>query len=226
MPEILGTKGPVVRASLADLVYERLLDAILSGRLISGAPLNPADLSKELDVSASPVREALLKLASDGLVDNATNRRATVVALSRSQVAEIFKVREILEAGAAKLAAQRRSDGSLSPLWDVVDPCVPLSGDGPDRKRTMMERDHRFHLLIAQLAGNKMLEDEITRYTRMSRVVQWVRMDEKYFPRATPDHLAVLHAIEDRNADAAQQNMSKHLLADLELVLQNFNNNY
>src|SRR5438105_4369051 len=88
---------PLVRASLAELVYHRLLEGILSGSLQCGRRLNVADIARDLQVSPSPVREALMRLATEGLVANHTNRRATVIRFEERDVVEIFQLRELLE---------------------------------------------------------------------------------------------------------------------------------
>jgi DNA-binding GntR family transcriptional regulator len=92
---------PLVRHSLANLVYDRLLDSILSGALASDAEINVSDVAKELGVSPIPVREALVRLSTEGLVETSANRRARVVHISRQDVVAVFQVRQILESGAA-----------------------------------------------------------------------------------------------------------------------------
>src|SRR5262245_16777759 len=118
---------PVARPTLADLVYQQLLDGILSGKLASGAHLNVADIAKEMKVSPSPVRDALMKLASQGLVTNNTNRRATVVRFIRSDVEELFEVREILECAAVERAAERIDADQLKEVRQAVEECAKLA---------------------------------------------------------------------------------------------------
>src|SRR6516225_4758315 len=122
-------KMPVVRASLADLVYDRILDDILSGALPSGVTLNIADVAKALEVSPSPAREAVLRLSAEGLVTNPTNRRATIISFTEREVAELFQVREFLETGAARLAAPLMDGRTLAEIRQAVEDCAALYGD-------------------------------------------------------------------------------------------------
>src|SRR5688500_6247151 len=122
----------VVRTSLADLVHEQLLKGILAGAMGSGTHLNVADIAKELGVSPSPVRDALLRLAGEGLVTNNTNRRATVVRFTPADVEEIFQVREILEGAAAELAAPHVDKGGLAELRQAAEDCVAALSDDPE----------------------------------------------------------------------------------------------
>jgi DNA-binding GntR family transcriptional regulator len=206
--------APVVRTSLADLVYNRLLDGILSGTLCCGTHLNVADIGRELQVSPSPVREALLRLATEGLVANNTNRRATVISFSEHEVVEIFQVRELLETGAARLAAKRVRDTDVQAMRAAADACVALASD-PDRKKEMLDLDNRFHVLVAEASGNRSLVEEIVRVSRRVRIMQLLRLDHATMRTGYEEHLAVVTALEKRDGDAAAAAMTAHIRAAL-----------
>jgi DNA-binding GntR family transcriptional regulator len=210
--------APVVRASLADLVHDRLLDGILSGRLRGGTHLNVADIARELQVSPSPVREALLRLATEGLVANNTNRRATVIRFSARDVAEIFQVRTLLEAGAARLAAARVADAGVEAMREAADHCAALAAD-PSRKKEMLDLDNRFHLLVAEASGNRALTEEIVRVGRRVRIMQWLRLNHAVMRSGHAEHLDVVAALERRDAAGAAEAMARHLHAALAHLL-------
>ena len=205
-------KNPLIRSSLADLVYSRLLEDILSGVLASGTTLSVADISRDLDVSPSPVREAILRLAAEGLVVNPSNRRATVVSFTGRDVTEIFQVRELLECGAARLAAERMAPADVPELKRAVEQCASLFGD-PAQKKAMLDLDNRFHLLVAQGSGNRALAEEVIRVSRRVRIMQWLRLDPARMNQGYPDHLAVISAIEGRDPDGAAAAMATHIRA-------------
>lgn len=205
---------PVVRASLADLVYERLLDGILSGDLSCGTHLNVADIGRELQVSPSPVREALLRLASEGLVANNTNRRATVISFSERDVAEIFQVRTLLESGAARLAAERVTNAEVQAMREAADRCAALAAD-PTRKKEMLDLDNHFHLLVAETSGNRALVEEIVRVSRRVRIMQWLRLNHASMRTGHAEHLAVVDALQRRDAAGAADAMAHHICAAL-----------
>src|ERR1041385_5990414 len=98
---------PIERRSLGDLVYERLALELTEGRYGCGDELNEVALAGHLRVSRTPVRDALRRLAAEGLVVNGRNHRATVIEPSRREIEETYQVRQLLESAAARLAASR-----------------------------------------------------------------------------------------------------------------------
>src|SRR5678809_1076659 len=117
----LGTG--IARTSLSDHVYLRLVEAIHSGALETGAALHVADLATQFSVSPSPVRDAISRLTAEGLVTNNPNRRTTVVSFTRRDVVETFQLREILECGAARLAAKYVTPAQLVELRKLAEDC-------------------------------------------------------------------------------------------------------
>jgi DNA-binding GntR family transcriptional regulator len=206
------SKLPVVRSSLADLVYDRILDDILSGALPSGATLNIADLAKALEVSPSPAREAVLRLSAEGLVTNPTNRRATIISFTEREVAELFQVREFLESGAARLAAPLMDKQTLADIRQAVEDCAALYED-LTQKKTTLDLDNKFHLLVAEASGNQTLVGEIVRVSRRVRVMQWLRLDAATLRTAYDEHLAVVAALECCDGEAAAAAMAAHIRA-------------
>ena len=96
------------------MVYENLKRRIIDCELIPGMPINEADFASELGVSKTPVREALRQLERDGFVDNVPGRGSTISHITPMDIREILEIREIIETGAAKLAARLHShDGML-----------------------------------------------------------------------------------------------------------------
>jgi DNA-binding GntR family transcriptional regulator len=212
-------KMPVVRASLADLVYDRILDDILSGALPSGVTLNIADVAKALEVSPSPAREAVLRLSAEGLVTNPTNRRATIISFTEREVAELFQVREFLETGAARLAAPLMDGRTLTGIRQAVEDCAALYGDSTQKKATL-DLDNKFHLLVAEASHNLTLVGEIVRVSRRVRVMQWLRLDAATLKTAYAEHLAVVVALERRDGEAAAAAMAAHIRAAGKLLIE------
>lgn len=209
----------IARTSLADHVYQRLVDAIHSGTLASGAPLHVADLAAQFSVSPSPVRDALSRLAAEGLVTNNPNRRSTVVSFTKQDIVETFQLREILECGAARLAAKNIRPDQLEELRRVAEQCDGLS-DNPTQKKAKLDLDNRFHLLAAEAGGNSLLRHEIARCNLRVRAIQWLKLDPPTMKQAHPEHLKVLAALEKRDPDAAEAAMKLHLDVALALILK------
>lgn len=216
----LSSEAPtVVRPSLADQVHQRLVEAILSGKLETGAALNVAEIADDLKVSPSPVRDAISRLVSEGLAANHSNRRTTVTRFSERDVREILKVREILECGAARLAAERIDAAGVARLRDTAARCAALYGNVA-RKKEMLDLDNEFHLQIAEAAGNQTLRDEIARVKRRVILMQWMKMVPEVMGVAYKGHLEVIAALERRDADAAERMMRTHIVEALDFLLQ------
>ena len=163
-PLVLG----VARMSLADSVYETLLEAILSGRLTAGVELNAVVLAGQLQVSRTPVQEAIRRLESDGLVVNPLGRKARVANFTCDDVREVYQMRMVLESAAAALAAGNISVDSLSSLQrDTAE--LEAAHDAADWPARALEFDLRFHRVIAEAAGNGRLLDDIGRYRLLVR---------------------------------------------------------
>jgi DNA-binding GntR family transcriptional regulator len=208
---VLSAKNlAVVRTSLSETVYGHLVEAIMSGELPSGAPLTVADLAEDLKVSPSPVRDALSRLAAEGLASTSANRRLTVVRFSRAEVEELFQVRELLECGAARLAAGRISPAQVAQLRSAAERCHSLHRD-PAQKRATLGRDHDFHLMIAEMAGNSLLTQEIERLSRRVRVMQWLELPSAALEQAYPEHLEIIGALEKRDPDRAEVVVREHI---------------
>ena len=114
------TRRPGVRnQTLRQQVFEYLREEILSNRLEPGTELNELALSRELEVSRGPVREALNSLASEGLVKITPRRGATVAALTPDEFVGAYQVREALETLAIRLAVPRLQEGDIERLREL-----------------------------------------------------------------------------------------------------------
>jgi DNA-binding GntR family transcriptional regulator len=212
-------KAEIERTSLSDHVYNRIVEAVHSGTLPAGAPLHVADLAAQYGVSPSPVRDAISRLAAEGLAVNNANRRTTVVSFTRQDIVETFQLREILECGAARLAAANITATQLVELRKVAEECDALASN-PAQKKAKLDLDNQFHLLMAEASGNALLRHEIARCNRRVRAIQWLKLDPPTLKQAHPEHLRVLHALEKHDADAAEAAMKAHLHVALALILK------
>ena len=213
----LGTS--IARTSLSDHVYTRLVEAIHSGMLESGTALHVADLATQFNVSPSPVRDAISRLAAEGLVTNNPNRRTTVVSFARQDVVETFQLREILECAAARLAAKNATTAQLAEIRRLAEDCDALAGN-PAQKKAKLDLDNQFHLKLAEAGGNGLLAGEIARINRRVRAIQWLKLDPPTMKQAHPEHLKVLAAVEKHDPDAAEAAMKAHLDVALALILK------
>jgi len=151
--------APLQIQSVVDHVYSALRERILSGDLPRGTKLRQASLADELGVSRTPLREALRRLSTEGLVEFSPNRGATVSELDFGDMRHAWSARVALEPGAARLAAQRRDADAIAAMRDAVKLQRQAAGDGMDS----FAANRSFHLALAAASGNP----HLTRFAEM-----------------------------------------------------------
>src|SRR5688572_6413639 len=155
-------------SSLVEAVYEAILAAILGGRLAPDSVLSEVSLARQMQVSRTPVHDALRQLSKDGVVEQTAGRRARVASFTRDDLFEIFELRKYLEGPATELAAGRMDERQLGPLRAMADELAAdtKAGDWVER---WAEFDETFHRQIAESSGNRRLAQDIHRYRLLHR---------------------------------------------------------
>jgi DNA-binding GntR family transcriptional regulator len=143
------------RNSTSHAAYDLLLTAIQSGKLAPGSRLVEIELADEFGISRTPVREAIKRLESQGLVTREANQGAIVTKLDHIRTVELYLVREVLEGVAARLAATLGTEAELDVLRMMVDDDRRFI----DRPEELVGRNQRFHKQIQLTARNHLLND-------------------------------------------------------------------
>lgn len=195
-------------------VADSLRDEILSGALPGGTRLGEADLAERLEVSRTPVREALSLLAAEGIVEREPNRGARVASWSTEELGEIFAVRLVLEPHAVRLAVPRLSDDDLDELTDLAVRMRRLGRPGKGRDLlAVFELNRAFHARLVEAAANPMLAAALRTVTHAAVVLQNFH---DYSPdalhRSLAHHVEIVAAARARDADWAEAVMRSHLL--------------
>lgn len=211
---------PVTKTRLVDQVTERLRDQILSGALSPGTRLLQERLAQQLDVSRTPLREALRMLEKDGLVRTVeTSNTVEVVQLSRQDARELYEIRAVLDGLAARLAARRKLPSEdLASLHQAVDAMTDSSD--PFDTHGFLDAHTTFHLSIAEQCGNQRLK-QLSPIIRMSSQMLYPTL------RSVPDrmvvsaheHAEILAAIERGDPAEAEQVARRHIETALDFWL-------
>ncbi len=185
-------------------VYAAIRADIIARRLVPGSPIQEEELAQRLQVSRTPVREALRRLAQEGLVRTIPNKGSLVSSISVDDVREIFQLRMALEPLATRLAAGLMPSDELRRVRQVHVPPAEFRGGVVPAYRDL-------HASIAAHCGNRRLcslldslQDETTRILAMA--------DAHIVQRWYNQHLVILEALEDRDGLAAEKAMQEHLL--------------
>lgn len=207
---MLQPLGPVNETSLVEAVYEAVLKAILVGNLPPHTIVSEVALSKQLQVSRTPVHDALRQLAKDGVMEQTPGRRARVAAFTRNDVFEIFELRKYLEGPAAEQAATRITPQQLQAL-SATSRELSLARGAPDWLARWADFDGTFHRVIAEASGNRRLAQDINRYRLLHRSFIRIHTDEASLQQALVEHNDILAALEARNGPAAGAAMIRHI---------------
>ncbi len=201
--------------TISEGVYEHLRRELLSGRLLPGQWLREQELAAELQVSRTPVREAIRRLAQEGLVAIEANRGVSVVELGVDEAVATYEVRERLEAMAAGLAASRITDAGRLKLSEAYAAMTALPDDATTAH---LRTDGEFHRVVARLAGNPVLEELIERLNDRVMRVKLLTSDINSTSLAREQHAEISAAIQAGDAPRAERAMSAHIRSNLGIV--------
>lgn len=198
------------RGSLTKLAYERIKDDILDQRLLPRQPLVEAELAAKYGVSKTPVREALLTLSREGLVELNSFRGGRVRDFTADDAREIYELREILEPHALERAVPHLDNDDLWLLRSLLEEAKTAAEGGDRRKLSNLNR--RFHDALVARCGNGRVIEILTRLQDQVRVISlrlW-KVQATYLHEAE-QHAAILAAIEAGNARRAGELLRNHI---------------
>ncbi len=154
-----GEPVPLEHGTTVLVAMAALRDAIVSGTYPPGSRVIEAEVASHLRMSRTPVREAIRRLAGEGIIEHVPNRGAVVPAWDRTAVEEVFDIRELLESHAIRLAARRATATDIAELHASAADMRGLEQRGGERRwDTYAVLNHRFHRHLFRMAGNERLE--------------------------------------------------------------------
>ena len=212
------TLSPSKVATTADQAYVAIRDMMMHGDLTPGQRVSQRRLSRELGCSTVPVLEAMRRLESDGLLVAAPHCIARIRTLSPADLEGLYLVREGLEAVAARLAATRIADADLQRLRKLSDQ-FDEALTAADR-RTTSRTDVALHKLIAESARCPLLAEELSRLMLIERTAGEVHLSRSGQASRNTSHRTLVQTLADRDADAAEYFMKKHIQAGYRDLVQ------
>lgn len=204
----------VQRSVLADQVHKEILTRLMDGNLSSGDPISIDGTARELGVSPTPVREALARLESTGMVTRAALRGYRVAPLlSPAELVDLMDARLLIEPHTAELACAHLDDSFLEELQASIDD-LHRSPKGPHFSdfRSYWEADERFHRLIAEQAGNKFIlgaYNSLGGHLHRFRLFSATGVQDAQ--SAIEEHTRILDALRLRDPAAARAAMAGHI---------------
>jgi DNA-binding GntR family transcriptional regulator len=209
------------RGHSADLAADRLRDEILSGKYPSGHRLREKDLAGELELSRTPIRQALLTLEAEGLVELHPNRGATVRGYALEDLDEMYSLRALLEGHAAARAASRITKRQLQQLEESQERIARF--DPATQLDESVAENLNFHGIIFEAAASPRLTallETVTRVPTVYRSYYWYTEELRAISEQL--HGWIIGALRDRDPERARRLATEHVLHARDVLIEHF----
>lgn len=203
--------------SLRGRVFNRIREDILSGKYAENEELKENTIGIELGVSRTPVREALRQLELEGLVNIIPNKGAYVTGISEKDMHDIYVIRSYLEGLCARWACEHITEHQIEAMEEVLY----LSDFHMNKKHyeQIVELDSKFHELVYQASGSKILEHELRDFHHYVQRLRKITLSRKErVEKSTAEHMAILDAIKQRDGDLAEKLAHEHIIQTIQNI--------
>ena len=194
--------------SSATGAYDLLLEAIESGSLSPGARLREAELAQRFSISRTPVREALKRLETQGLISHEPHHGSVVARIDYGQICELYLMREILEGAAAGLAARHATAVEIDVLYEMVARDRTLIG----QPQQLAEANRLFHIQLRNSARNRYLSQTLENFRLSLALLAGTALGAPgRGSESIDEHQALVDAIAARDASRAEEISRNHI---------------
>lgn len=198
--------------TVSEGVYGHLREELFTGRLRPGQWLREQELAEELRVSRTPVREAMRRLAQEGLLLITSNRGVRVRPITLAETVAVYEVRDRLEGMAAALAASHADRAGIDDLLERLEVMMALPDDD---FVSHVRSDNDLHLCLATLSGNPVLAEFVQRLNERVTPAKVVTRDLNATPEVRAQHRAIVEAVARGDPEAAESAMRAHVRTSL-----------
>lgn len=209
-----------MKMNLADKAYYELKNRIIYLDLKPGTQLTEVDLSNELNISRTPIREALKQLSVEGFIEWTENKGNVVSPLTVENFMEIYQIRDVLENLSVKLATLNwEKDSDIDGLKTLLKKQLEMAKAKEIDARAFLIIDKNFHLKLLELSGNQLLINEMKKINDLYYRYNHFSVFRSRALLTTQEHIDIVDAIEQRDSRLAQSIMKGHLQVIRESIL-------
>ena len=209
---------------LSEKVYQSVLQLIFTGKLQSGTRIYEEKVTQELGVSRTPVREALLRLSTEGLIKIYPNRYMEVISFNQKDMEDIGVVRINIDTLAALLCVENGRNADFLQLKMIAEECREKSND--EDIVAMIELDSNFHMKLAEISGNSIVEKmqrelyyrvrllQLKTYSNIADSIKEIDSNfsmKDYLMKRTEGHFNIVDALYKRDQQHIRQCIYEHL---------------
>ena len=196
------------QASLGKSAYDSLKDLIAGGELLPGSRVREIELAERLGVSRTPIREAFRRLEAEGLLTHASHEGLIVAKLDHQAVIELYAMREVLEGTAARFAARHASEAEVQELHELV----ASEMEGSQEPLQLVRLNQALHGALYRAGHNRYLLRSLQALSNAMMLLGGTTLSvPSRSETAHEEHLAIVSAINQRDADAAEQAAREHI---------------
>ena len=196
------------RGSQGGLAYQKLREALRNHVLKPGERIIEASIAEQLNISRTPVRDAIRRLESEGLLEYEARAGLVVTRLDRRAVGELYEMREVLEGTAARLFTRHAADIEVDHLLELVEQERHMQGKGDE----LAAHNHRFHVHIHRGAHNRYLEKALAAVNSSLWLLGKSQMLLPHRAKgALVEHMELAKAVRKRDPDLAESVARKHV---------------
>ena len=214
-----AAREPVARpADSAEQIYERVKTMAMTFEIRPGGRVNEVEIAKSLNVSRTPLREALNRLLVEGFLTRAPNRGFIGRPLDAKQVFDLYELRRALEASVAGIACERATDEELLELERFVKASKDRAED--TNASSLLALDEQFHERVAALTRNEEMLRALKSINARIHYFRWIDMQNGRRRHTQQEHLRIVKALRARDAGAATELITEHISRRLDRIVE------
>ena len=211
---------PLKTKNISDKAYLHIRESLLNSGVYVGQKVPHNELGQKLGISHTPLREALFRLAAEGLLVHQNNKGFSVPAITLEEAGEIYEAREVVEPYLAERAAQLITKTKIKSFSKILETYQKLISDPYNRRRILT--DKKFHMEIAGLAGNRTLAQVLNQmYDKLIFKSPVERISTERVKEAIIEHTEILKKLEAEDGKGAAELMKNHIRKQSDYVLNN-----
>jgi DNA-binding GntR family transcriptional regulator len=198
---------PLKSQSLSDVAYGKLIDMLRSGELRPNDLIMETHLSRQINISRTPLREAIRRLEGEKILERQRSGTLVVKAMSIEDLLHVWQIRHLLEGDAARRAAGQISDRELKSLRART---ISIKNSRSPTAEELRSVGHDLHALIAQASGNPILASIIEDFRKRTQLFTIRRVPARII-KVCEEHLAIIDALMAGNGEEAKAAMQRHI---------------
>ena len=211
----------MAKKDLSTKVFHEIRGKILNFDILPGVKVPDKDIANEMGISRTPVREALFRLAENGLIHAKPNRGFTVRTFTAKEVEDLYNMREALEALAVKLTIRNLNERKIKSFYELMERYKALLHTNDVLMFNKL--DQEFHDLIANYSENEFLKQNLrSMHDKIWLIRRYLYFLPGTFQEAYEEHFHIIEYIENRVTNKAKAAMSQHILKAMKDLIRQF----